>query len=149
MQGISQLSIPDILVGNEDEEVKTAMSDEDTQTTQLTRWTYLSVGEGSGLRDGKAEAHLGDRTYQHPLSRAPSHTSAASRESTNPSFSLELLHELDSHNPGTDLSGRRGSTMSQRQAHEMLDDSVWMESIRRSATTHRQRRGSHRYGDLS
>lgn len=39
--------------------------------------------------------------------------------------------------PGSNASSRRGSTVSPSQARDLLDDSVWVESIRRSATQRR------------
>lgn len=154
MSGVPELTIPDILVdddgGDDDDDDRGSRTKSfKPEEGSVARWTHLSVGEGVGQQaqmSTATEATQGDTAYQHPLSypRSPASTTASNQGATS-GFSFEL-YEPDGQGQGAEQA-RRGSAVSPSQALDMLDDSVWMESIRRSATLRRPERGSHRYGD--
>lgn len=74
----------------------------------------------------------------HPLSFPRAGQAASGHQRNNPSaFSFDLQQP-----PGSNSSSRRGSTLSPTQARELLDDSVWVESIRRSTTVRQSAWGS-------
>lgn len=125
--GAPQLTIPDILVndGSSDEGNKPFELDDGP----VARWTHLSVGEGAGQELS---------TGRHPLSDARS-----SRLGATSGFSFELHESEGGEGQGSEQARRRGSAVSPSQARDMLDGSVWVESIRRSATL---RRPGSRYG---
>jgi hypothetical protein len=85
-----------------------------------------------------------DTSYGHPLAspRAsrPAATSPGHR-SQGSAFSFELAEPGavagDDGDEATSL-GRRGSSVDPAVVRDMLDDSVWVESLRRSATTMRK-----------
>lgn len=148
MSAIPQLTIPHILV---DEPSGGFMKDQgkDAASEDQPRWTQLSVGEGTGhyTETGQTDLSLHDTTYQHPLTYPRSSQTSAPRQGSTSGFSFEL-YEPEAHNQEASHTNNRGSAVSPTEAQDMLDDSVWMESIRRSATLRRPDRGSYRFGDL-
>ncbi|KAG6016790.1 hypothetical protein E4U43_003101, partial [Claviceps pusilla] len=143
---IPQLTIPHILVNNEFGDG--ISEDSHGRTNEQPGWTPLSTGEGASDDNAPSITDLGvqEITHQHPLSDPQSPQAPASRQGSTSGFSFELYepedqHELDSQPVGNDRS-------SPIEARDMLDDSVWMESIRRSATIRRHEKGSYRFGDL-
>lgn len=144
---IPQLQIPHILV---DDEFSDQVKQRDGNPLgEEPRWTQLSAREGDGklATCSPTDLTLGDAEHQHPLSQPQLGQSASTRQGSVSAFSFEL------DEPGTDPqpaspSSRNGSIVSATDARNMLDDSVWMESIRRSATLRRPERGSYRFGDL-
>jgi len=102
---------------------------------------------------------LHDTNYGHPLSMprqaaSPSTPGAGSHRYNTSAFSFELQDpayaSYDDADPyaqqqqpgqrdgtGSNDSSRRASAVSPAQLREMLDDSVWLDSIRRSATQRR------------
>lgn len=122
----------------------------------------LSDGGQSPSRSwfGSVDMSPSDTAWQHPLSfpRSSPSSPTAHHGATPSAFSFELQEpdEEGMHQPPQPASGqssRRGSALapmspvSPVQVRDMLDDSVWVESIRRSATLRRsQTRGSQRYG---
>lgn len=91
-----------------------------------------------------------DTSYGHPLAgpRASSSRQPASpsgRQSQTSAFSFEMEGSGAVAGEGGDGDGdagtslgRRGSTVDPSVVRDMLDDSVWVESLRRSATTMRK-----------
>jgi voltage-dependent calcium channel len=79
-----------------------------------------------------------DASYDHPLSLPRISTSMPGHRHENSAFSFELQE------PGISSgeNSRRGSSVSPAQVRELLDDSVWVESIRRSATIRKSVRKS-------
>ncbi|CAM1507368.1 Fc.00g070090.m01.CDS01 [Cosmosporella sp. VM-42] len=162
MTMIPQLNIPDIFV--DDNEGLDEYSDEaggagprsprspHSPRSPLgpTPAAHLSV-DGTQQRSwyGSEDLSLHDTAWAHPLSFPRSSPPSPSHQATPSGFSFEL-QEPDEHEPApAGGSGQRESAMSSSQVHGMLDDSIWVESIRRSATLRRsQNRGSYRYGDL-
>ncbi|PNY29300.1 Calcium-channel protein cch1 [Tolypocladium capitatum] len=151
MSGVPELTIPDILVdggggdGDDDgdERTRSFMPEEGS----VARWAHLSVGDGAGRQTRMStatDATQPDGAYQHPLSypRSPASTTASHKGTTSGlGLSLELK-EPDGQ------ASRRGSAVSPSQVRDMLDDSVWMESIRRSATLRRPEKGSYGHRDV-
>ncbi|KAG5980536.1 hypothetical protein E4U55_003925 [Claviceps digitariae] len=142
---IPQLTIPHILVNNE---FSDGISEESHgHTSEQPRWTHLSAGEGAGHNDAPSitDLSLHEITYQHPLSDPQSPQAPTSRQGSTSGFSFEL------YEPEADQSGSQpvdNDRSSPIEARDMLDDSIWMESIRRSATLRQHERGSYRFGDL-
>ncbi|KAJ6445532.1 protein phosphatase 2A regulatory subunit cdc55 [Purpureocillium lavendulum] len=157
MSGVPELTIPDIFVDDEGVEGRSETEAEGASRSfkadegSVARWTHLSVGEGGsghqGRRSMDADPTQRDGSYEHPLSLPRLSVSTGAPQETNSGFSFEL-YEPEGQGPNSAHSSRRGSAVSPTQARDMLDDSIWMESIRRSATLRRPEGGSYRYGDL-
>lgn len=148
MTAIPQLTIPHILV-DDDLDIQENNQRNDTDLTTQPRWTQLSAGEGLGqqLISTQTDLSLHDTAYHHPLNHPRSSETAASRQGSTSGFSFEL-YEPESQSQDVSPGNRRGSAVSPTETRDMLDDSVWMESIRRSATLRRPDRGSYRFGDI-
>lgn len=150
MSAVPELTIPNILVDadSSDDEGRNPFRPEEGSPV---RWTQLSAGEGAGQEtrpSSAAEAGYGMTGHQHPLSRPRSPPPTMPHQGATSGFSFEL-YEPEGQQQGQDAwqgTGRE-SLVSPSQARDMLDDSVWMESIRRSVTLRRPERGSRRYGD--
>ena len=159
MSGVPHLTVPDILVVNDSQ----SESDREGSGGPLepdegpaARWAHLSVGEDGPERRDRTSREAGssqrDGPYQHPLSlprrsmSTESQQSGSSRLSFDP-YEPEGQGQSQGQSQGAGQMSRRGSAVSSTQARELLEDSVWMESIRRSATLRRPARGSRRYGD--
>lgn len=158
MTTVPQLDIPHILVdeGDEDE------NDNDGATPQTplrgnsqpSSPTHLSADRRSfghaRISSGSTDAAQQGSAWHHPLSLPRSTTSTPSPplSPSNLGFELRDAPGQVSPSPSTGELHRRTSSVSPTQARDMLDDSVWMESIRRSTTTRRSDRGSYRYADL-
>lgn len=86
-------------------------------------------------------------SWQHPLNmpRSAASTPSPPLSPSNLGFEMREVSGRTSSSIG-ELHRRTGS-VSPTQARDMLDDSVWMESIRRSTTSRRSDRGSYRYAD--
>jgi hypothetical protein len=149
MSVIPQLAIPHILVDDDVGGVSMNNQGDDTSAADQPRWTQLSIGEGAGQQGipSQTDLSLHDITYQHPLGHPRSSQTATSRQDSSSGFSFEL-YEPEPQNQDASHASRRGSAISPTEARDILDDSVWMESIRRSATLRRPDRGSYRFGDL-
>lgn len=147
MTAIPQLDIPDILV-DDDEAENQASAPGQRSPVSWAATTHLSV-DGSHTQHrswtGSTDLSVHDAAYQqHPLSYPRSTPSSPARQTARSGFSFEL-QEPDSQDR---RSSDAGSVVSPAQVRDMLDDSVWAESIRRSATLRRSEQGSDRYGDL-
>ncbi|OAA61145.1 calcium channel subunit cch1 [Niveomyces insectorum RCEF 264] len=153
MTDVPQLGIPDILVDDEDDR---AAASENTHaevpSSSRTVSSFLSAEDVRAANHHRSwsgasmDISLHDASYGHPLSAArtsglPSPTIPVGLEQQqrhhNSGFSFELQEESGDRAEGAS-NDRRGSAVSPGLVREMLDDSVWVESIRRSAT---QRRG--------
>jgi voltage-dependent calcium channel len=159
MTGVPQLGIPDILVDDEDDRATDAGAEQSAGAapSQMVAATFLSAEHAAGPAQhhrswsgASMDISLHDTNYAHPLS-APWTGGLASptspgglqpqRHQHSPStFSFELQ---EPGAPSLADGSRRGSAVSAVSAvspglvREMLDDSVWVESIRRSATQRR------------
>lgn len=143
---IPQLIIPHILVDNESR--NSISQDSHRRTSEQPRWTHLSAGDGASAYDAPSTADLTlhDTRYHHPLSDPQSSQLPTSPQGRTSGLSFEL-HEPEALSQlGSQPSSRDSSRPVEVQ--EMLDDSIWVESIRRSATSRRHNAGSYRFGDL-
>ncbi|KAK3695182.1 Ion transport protein-domain-containing protein [Podospora appendiculata] len=155
MTAIPQLGVPEIMVDNESDRgsepggvrgnnnggplspgVGDFLSADDAHAHHHRSWSGLSSADLSSF----------DTSYGHPLAgpRA-SGPSSPSHRNQQSSFSFELLEAEDEAATEAAAEGttspRRGSAVSPAQVREMLDGSVWMASIRRSATVARKNDG--------
>lgn len=155
VSGVPLLTVPNILVVNDsqfegdDEGMGRSFK---AGERPAARWTHLSVGEGGSGHQGRKSTDTGSTrhggSHQHPLSLPRLSLSTGAHQCATSGFSFEL-YESESQGQGLRQSSqRRGSTVGPTQARDLLDDSVWMESIRRSATMRRLERGSSRYSNL-
>lgn len=151
MTAIPQLDVPDIFVEDDEDGTETGPARR-SQPAYGGASTHLSVDGHRGSVPGPTDTTSYDNGYQHPLSFPPSSQPTSSFSGTPAGgFSFEL-YEPDA--PGQDHTqeqvseemGRRGSVAaSPVDAQGILDDSIWVDSIRRSATKRRSGGGSLRY----
>ncbi|PKS07867.1 hypothetical protein jhhlp_006475 [Lomentospora prolificans] len=156
MAAVPQLGIPDILV--DDEEIS---SSEDGSTGNVTEVHPIATSLGAdGLRssqrwswamgpgDSRASYEHG---YQHPLSAPRLSPTSPTHHGPRSGFNFELQtpsgEESDARMSASNDANRHARVTGSSAVEDMLDDSVWVESIRRSATLRRSDRGSYRYGD--
>ncbi|GAB0137777.1 hypothetical protein EsDP_00006030 [Epichloe bromicola] len=144
---IPQVTIPHILVDDESGDGISQRSQR--RSGEQPRWTHLSAGEGTSQYNAPSstELSLHDTTYQHPLSHPQSSQVAHSRQESTSGFSFEL-YEPEAQQKFVFEPNGQDCSVSPLEARDMLDDSIWMKSIRRSATLRRPERGSYRFGDL-
>lgn len=159
MTGIPQLDVPEIMVDNEED--RAAGRSNSYQGGGATS-TPLSPGAGDFLSADDAHAHHRswsnvsadlssyDTSYGHPLAGPRASGPVSPSHRAQPSgFSFELNETPPDYDPANEddgggtrgsigSAGHRGSAVSPAQVREMLDDSVWMDSIRRSATMNRR-----------
>jgi voltage-dependent calcium channel len=136
MTGIPQLDIPDILVDDED-----MQSTGNNPGKEPTSSALLSASDARAHHrtwSGSADLSLHDTAYQHPLSFPRATPTSPSHQATNSAFSFEIQDQ------GSNDNSRRGSAVSPAQVRDILDDSVWVESIRRSVTVRRSDWGAYR-----
>lgn len=137
MTAVPQLDIPDILVDDESE-----VDEEQTTTTReraQTQTSMLSAEDAARTHrrswsDTNRGSSMHESALPHPLSMPRSSPSSPQHQSAPSAFSFELLEP----GPVSRESSRRTSVVSPSQVSNILDDSVWVESIRRSATVRRQ-----------
>ncbi len=145
MTVIPQLGVPEILVYNEEERSSGEASGRAASQTFST--TRGATGPGGFLSaDGAHQSWTAptdlssfDTSYGHPLSapRATGATTPSHRNQTS-AFSFELQEPVgETGGEGTAGNSRRTSSVRPAQVREMLDDTAWMDSIRRSATIRR------------
>lgn len=151
MTAIPQLDVPDIFVEDDNEHNgKGASQTRQSAPARSGPSTHLSVDGGAGYRRtvaGATDVSPHDTAYQHPLSYPRASEPASPFSGTPSGFSFEL-YEPDNQDGGqvSEEMDRRGSTAaSPVDAQGILDDSIWMDSIRRSTTTRRSGGGSYRY----
>lgn len=165
MTGIPQLDVPEILVENEDDRPSGGPAATGYRASapaprrRGTGGAYLSADDARGGGAASSSSHQRsfsgmsadlssfDTSFDHPLAgpRASGPGSPGHRNQVS-AFSFEL-HEwagggggsggLEDEATSPTVGDGRGSSVSPAQVREMLDDSVWMESIRRSATMKR------------
>ncbi|KAL1891649.1 calcium channel protein [Sporothrix stenoceras] len=165
MTGIPQLGIPDILVDDEDERTAGAEVGQSAGAAVPSQAaaTLLSAEHAAGSAQhhrswsgASMDISLHDTNYAHPLS-APRTGGLSSptgsgglqpqrHQHNSSAFSFELQEPsaqsaADGSRRGSAVSAMSGvsgvSGVSPGLLREMLDDSVWVESIRRSATQRR------------
>lgn len=143
---VPQLTIPHILVDNEFGNGIDQFSQ--GRISGQPRWTQISAGEGASDQTAPSMPNLSlhEVTYQHPLSDPQSPHATSSRQGSTSGFSFEL-YEPEPHRQSDSRPEGNGNS-SPLEARDMLDGSIWTESIRRSATLRQHDQGSYRFGDL-
>lgn len=163
MTGIPQLDVPEILVENEEDRTSGGAAAGGYRASapaprrRGTGGAYLSADDARGAAASSsshqrsfsgmsADLSSFDTSFDHPLAgpRASGPGSPGHRNQVS-AFSFEL-HEsagggggggMEDEATSPTVGDGRGSSVSPAQVREMLDDSAWMESIRRSATMKR------------
>jgi hypothetical protein len=144
MTMIPQLDIPDIFV---DDGVR---EDEDTRqgsTAQAAPSSHHLSVDGGHAHHQSSGSRRESNTSQHPLSYPRASTSSSSPPMSPSGFSFDI-REVSDLEPRSGEMRQQGDAVSPTQARDMLDDSIWLDSIRRSKTARRSDRGSYRYTDL-
>lgn len=146
----SPIAIPQILVEDQHDQPGHGTSRRDNvHGLEQPRWTQLATREESRRQvdSNSSDTSPGETTFQHPLSHPESSQSNEMRQGSTSGFSFEL-YEPEYNDPERSPPKQHQGMVGPSEAREMLDDSIWMESIRRSATLRRTGRGSYRFGDL-
>ncbi|KAF5020713.1 hypothetical protein F66182_7275 [Fusarium sp. NRRL 66182] len=156
MTAIPQLNIPEILVEDNLSDDETGGAGPKSPLSPMSRPSSVDAGEPRNWL-GSVDLSLHDTSWSHPLSfpRAapPSPTTPAQPSAF--SFEIEEDDPHEQQQPAT-MQARTSAPPTRESNHldptspvqvrGMLDDSVWGESIRRSATVRQsQNRGSHGY----
>lgn len=149
MTAIPHLDIPDILV--EDDESQDGTTGGAAPRSPIGQSSAHSSVDGGQHQSwfGATDLSLHDTAWHHPLSFPRGAPPSTSHHATPSAFSFEL-QDPDEHEHSAAVDNTEPTTaVSPSQVRGMLDDSVWVESIRRSATVRRsQQTGQYRYGDL-
>ncbi len=147
---VPRLGIPDIFVDDEDDR-DAASKGGQAGAAAPAQSALLSADDAAGPAQhhrswsgASMDISLHDMSYAHPLSapRAGGLSSPTSIDGLHPArhqhSSSAFSFELQEPNEEASSNGsRRGSAVSPELVREMLDSSVWVESIRRSATQRR------------
>lgn len=159
MEGIPQFGVPDIYV--DDNEGSRGENDGDFSGERGSKKRYparnLRVEDAAAGQSGNKRSswsnsprNSADGSYQHPLGAprtAPS--SPAHHQQSSSAFSFDLQthpgEQAETGPSGGDIR-RQTSLGGPSGVQDMLDDSVWVESIRRSTTIKRSPRSSYRHG---
>ncbi|KAI0913170.1 Ion transport protein-domain-containing protein [Ustulina deusta] len=146
MTAIPQLDVPEIFVDDESDRTRDRTRAAQQRTTLAVPPTPVASSDFLEVSDGTrshrswssgADISTYDMTQSHPLS-APRVTSIVSGnrpETSRYSFDVQ-------ENTASNTRERHGSEVSPAQVRSFLDDSVWAESIRRSATVRKSVRRS-------
>lgn len=144
MTAIPQLNLPEIFVDDGDDNSDVPKTPVDAPGSPDA---MLSAGAGPSNTSAWPTTSAAGRS--HPLSLPRIVTHGLSPPGTPSALSFDIARS--EHSQGSGERSRRGSSgggVSPAQAREMLDDSVWVQSIRKSKTTRKADRTSYRYGDL-
>ncbi|KAK9771810.1 putative EF-hand domain-containing protein [Seiridium cardinale] len=138
MTAVPQLDVPDIFV--EDEDVRQRAPQRATVAASPRPRAATTSSDFLAAADAARPQHHSwasstdianfDASYEHPLSLPRVSPSMPGHRHEHSAFSFELQDP----GPSSGENSRRGSSVSPAQVRELLDDSVWVESIRRSAT---------------
>ena len=138
MTAIPQLGVPDILVDDvEGWQGPQEKTEDDAPAAQGQSTAGNSGTEHRSWTSG-VDLSLHDTAYHHPLSLPRGGPSAARHRPAGSASSFELQDDAAADQ---EVAGQRNSEVSPAQLRDMLDDSVWVESIPRSATIRRSGRG--------
>ncbi|TFB03836.1 Calcium-channel protein cch1 [Trichoderma ghanense] len=142
MTTIPQLRIPDILVEDDD--------DDALSTQGEAKMSHLSMG-ASGDEHRKSawppDSMADGTTQSHPLGFPRSSLTAQEETRGTSTFSFELETPDLRETMAAELE-RPADNSNLDSVQDMLDGSVWIDSIRRSATLRATDRSSYRYDDL-
>lgn len=149
MAGIPNLDVPDIFVDDEEEreqgtQHRATIATQSVSTPTTTADGHLAAGDSSRPTHKSWSPSIDISTYDssmmHPLAapRASPSTPGNGLGDDGLNFNLQ--------DPGlaSNDEARRGSSVSPGEVRGLLDDSVWVESIRRSATVRKSVRKSNR-----
>ncbi|KAI0404915.1 ion transporter [Xylaria palmicola] len=141
MTAIPQLDVPEIFVDDESDGTLGRSQTARQRTTLAVPPMPSAPSDFLGAFDGTRPQHRSwsqgadlstyDTTQPHPLSGPRLAPTVSGRQSEGSMYSFDV-HEYE--NTGSTTHGRQGSEVSPSQVRSFLDDSVWAESIRRSAT---------------
>ncbi|KAK3989192.1 Ion transport protein-domain-containing protein [Cladorrhinum sp. PSN332] len=159
MTAIPQLDVPEILVDNEEQRAGRQADRASSPgalggdgsgtgtgaftTPEAASLLSAAAADISGRARHWSSSGLGadlssyDTSYGHPLAGPRTSKPSSPRQQSQASaFSFEIPDAAEGGNgdEATSPIGRRGSSVSPAVVRDMLDDSVWVESIRRSAT---------------
>jgi hypothetical protein len=146
MTAVPQLDVPDIFVEDDDASHKSpqrpTMPGTPRARATTASSTFLTAADAVRPHHmswaSSEDISTYDSSYAHPLSFPRASPSMPGHNSEGSAFSFEIQE------PGSTSgdNSRRGSSVNPTQVRELLDDSVWVESIRRSATIHKSVRRS-------
>jgi hypothetical protein len=143
MTAVPQLNIPEIMVENDLSDDETGRAGPKSPLSPASRPPSVDAGEPRNWL-GSVDLSLHDTSWSHPLSFPRAAPPSPTTPAQPSAFSFEI-EEDDSYEPQQSATQARTSAPTGResnhldpvspvQARGMLDDSVWGESIRRSAT---------------
>ncbi|KAF4961949.1 hypothetical protein FSARC_9940 [Fusarium sarcochroum] len=158
MTAVPQLNIPEILVENDLSDDEAGGAGPKSPLSPASRPSSVDAGEPRNWL-GSVDLSLHDTSWSHPLS----FPRAAPPSPTTPAQPLAFSFEIEEDDPHEQQQQPQPTTQTRTsapptresnhldpispvQVRGMLDDSIWGESIRRSATVRREQgRGSHGY----
>lgn len=140
MTAVPQLNIPEIMVENDLSEDETGRAESRSPLSPASRPSSVDAGEPRNWL-GSVDLSLHDTSWSHPLS----FPRAAPPSPTVPTQPSAFSFEIEEDEPQQPTAQARTSAPTGRESNHldptsplqvrgMLDDSVWGESIRRSAT---------------
>jgi hypothetical protein len=146
MTAIPQLDVPEILVDDESDRARARSRVAHQRTTFAAPPTpapssdFLSVADATRQHRSwslGADISTYDASQPHPLSAPRAAPTASENRPQSSAYSFEVQE-----NTASNTRDRQGSDVSPAQLRSFLDDSVWAESIRRSATVRKSVRRS-------
>lgn len=149
MTDVPQLDIPHIFVdegdgtGNNKQAEPSSPGDAASDAGSKGKSAMLSAEDAvqhtrtRGWSGSSDLSSFDSSAWHHPLASPRSGPPSPSHHSGHSAYSFDLQEPGGSggSRPGSGENSRRSSAVSPAQVSDMLDDSVWLESIRRSATT--------------
>ncbi|RYP62124.1 hypothetical protein DL771_009843 [Monosporascus sp. 5C6A] len=147
MTAIPQLDVPDIFVEDEGDCATKAQQRNTVAAPSATSTAKSSdlLGATDAARphhqswSSSVDISTYDSTSAHPLSFPRATPSMPGHQSQRPALSFELQEGRPSSGENSSL---QAGSVSPAQVRDLLDDSIWVESIRRSATMRRSRGSS-------
>lgn len=141
MTGVPHLGVPEIFIDDEVDQQKLSRPTLSPLLSPLDITDHRSF-QGFGVEGTSARSRRGtinsDQAPNSPLSPGAGRSPQLSpHRPTNSEYSFEQSQE-----PGSGEQSRRGSAVSAENVLQVLDESAWGESIRRSFTTRRPDRPS-------
>ncbi|CAJ2513426.1 Uu.00g015450.m01.CDS01 [Anthostomella pinea] len=136
MAAVPQLDVPDIFVDDEADRQRTVQQRTTLAATPVNRRPSDFLAAPSTTRpqhnswSSSNDISTHDNTYTHPLSAPRSAPSMPGHRAGSSAFSFEVQEGANSG----ENSRRTSAVVSPAQVRSFLDDSIWAESIRRSAT---------------
>lgn len=137
MTAVPQLEIPHIFVDEGDDSQPPSAGPDPSGKGKSAMLSVDDVGTRTRDRSWSgSEPPSPGGAYQHPLASPRAGPPSPGHHPSNSAFSFELQESVSSR-PGSGQNSRRGSAVSPSNVRDMLDESVWVDSIRRSTTVHR------------